>query len=129
MSRENAQKMLPDMIIPETEPINENGWYHESEFEDTNKCIAQCKDLVRDFKELYKQNRDKFQGKTLVAITHGSFLSTLGCNLINNVPSCPLEFFIPKKNSVSILDFSNVKERAKEFVDCKLTAFNLKLKK
>ncbi len=52
--------MLPDMIIPETEPINEKGWYHESQVEDINKCIARCKDLVRDFKELYKSNREKY---------------------------------------------------------------------
>ena len=60
MSREAAQKLLPDMIIPETEPINEKGWYHEPHVEDINKCIARCKDLVRDFKELYRSNRDKY---------------------------------------------------------------------
>ncbi len=129
MSREAAQKLLPDMIIPETEPINEKGWYHEPHVEDNNKCIARCKDLVKDFKEIYRSNREKYEGKTFVAISHGSFLNTLACTFTNNVPQASLDFFIPENNSVTILDFADVKEGTKEFVDCKLTAFNLKLKK
>ena len=95
LTREQALKIMPDLIIPESEVINEKGWYLSAEIEDINKCIARCKDLVRDFKEIYRSNRDKYMGKTFVAVSHGSMMSTLACTFTNNVPQAPLEFFIP----------------------------------
>ena len=62
-------------------------------------------------------------------MTHGTFLNTLACVFTNNIAQAPTAFFIPENSSVSILDFSDVKlDDGREFVDCKLTAFNLKLR-
>ncbi len=77
---------------------------------------------------MYKANRDEMKGKTLLAITHGAFLNTLACVFTNNIGNAEQDFFIPENSSVTILDIEEVKQNHKEFVDCKLTAFNLKLK-
>lgn len=84
--------------------------------------------MIKDFKEMYRSDREKFAGKTFIAISHGSLLSTLACVFTNNLANASLECFIPENNSLSILDFADVKEGQKDFVDCKLTGFNLKLK-
>ena len=89
LSKEQVLTIMPDLIIPESENINEKGWYHHQQIEDITKCIARCKDLVRDFKELYRSNREKYMGKTFVAISHGSLMSTLACTFTNNIPQAP----------------------------------------
>ena len=128
ITREQALEMIPDMIIGEGEAIDDEGWYKHKEIESTDQCLARIKDLLKDFKDFYRANKEQVHGKTFVSITHGSFLNTLGCMFTNNLGNAQADFFIPENNSVSILDFSEVKEGQKEYVDCRLTAFNLKIK-
>ncbi len=128
MSKAKVQELLPDIIIPENEPIDEHGWWKSPEIENMEQCVARVKDIVKDFKEMYKSDREKYGGKTFVAISHGSLLSTLACIFTNNLANVNLECFIPENNSLSILDFVEVKEGQKDYIDCRLTAFNMKLK-
>lgn len=65
--------------------------------------------MLKDFKDMYKADREAYAGKTFVAITHGTFLNYIVCYFTNNLGNAPLEFFLPENNSVTILDFSDVK--------------------
>ncbi len=128
LSKQQVQDLIPEIVIADSEPIDDSGWCKFDSVETTEQCVARIKDLLRDFKDFYRENREKVQGKTFVAITHGSFLSTMSCLFTNNIGVADLDFFIPENNSVTIIDFMDVKQEQKEFVDCRLTGFNLKLK-
>ena len=76
---------------------------------------------------MYKAKSEVVADKTFVAIAHGYFLNTLACLFTNNLGNVSQQFFIPENNSITILEYADVKQDKKEFVDCKLTAYNLKL--
>lgn len=76
---------------------------------------------------MYRSDREKHGKSTYLAVCHGNLQNVLACMFTNNLGNADLEFFIPENNSLTILDFADVKEGVKEFVDCKLTAYNLKV--
>ena len=97
------------MIIEESQIIDEKGWWKGDKIESSDQCTSRIKDLLKEFKEMFKANREALSGKTLVAIAHGTFLNNLACLFTNNVANAHLEFFIPENNSMTILDFADVK--------------------
>lgn len=128
MPRSKALEILPDLIIDENQTFDEEGWWKSSSVETTQQCVERVKEVIKEFKELYRSNKDEYKGKTLLAVTHGAFLNTLACVFTNNIAMADQDFFIPENNSVTILDIEEVKQGPKEFVDCKLTALNLKIR-
>lgn len=97
------------MKIAETEFIDDAGWNKREIIEDTKQCAERAKDLIREFKDYFRENRETVKGKTFIGITHGAFLNTLACVFTNNLDNASLDFFIPENNSVTILDFDDVK--------------------
>ena len=59
-------------------------------------------------------------------MTHGYFISALGCMFTNNIPNSKL--FVTENNSMTIVDFNERQELNRPlYVDAKLTAFNFKI--
>jgi broad specificity phosphatase PhoE len=120
--------VLPDLVIDSArESIDEEGWWKSDRVETSQECVERVKEAVKELKDIYRAAPEN-RKKVYFAITHGAFLSTLGCVFTNNIDIANEDFFIPENNSIAILDFEEVTQNHKTFVDCKLTAFNLKIK-
>ncbi|TNV73685.1 hypothetical protein FGO68_gene6310 [Halteria grandinella] len=128
MSKQKTLEIMPDLVIDEKETIDDEGWWKAEKVETTLQCIERVKEVIKEFKELYRDPTQDNKNKTFLAVTHGAFLNTLACVFTNNIASADQDFFIPENNSVTILDIEEVQQNHKQFVDCKLTAFNLKIK-
>lgn len=85
LNREQALQYVPDLQITDDQAIDEVGWWKNETVETTEQCIARIKELMKDFKELYKSNREAYQGKTFICISHGTFLNNLACVFTNNI--------------------------------------------
>lgn len=81
--------------------------------------------MIKDFKDMYTEN----VGKNFVAICHGSYMNTIACMFTNNLNNTDAGAFSPDNNSIALLDFFINKNEylgeSKEFIDVKLTAYNM----
>ena len=89
--------------------------------------------MLRELKDLYYVEDNS--SKTILAISHGSFLNNIMCTLTNNVSISKGDLFLPVNNSMAILDFQEVKKRGENagkeekdtYVEVKLTAYNYQI--
>ena len=126
LNKIQMQELCEDIIVNEDQDVTDTKGWHENrkEVETTAEFHERVKEVVRDWKEMHKFNKDK----TFLCISHGCFLRVLMLTLTCQM-SLLCDNFHPKNNSLTILDFIDVKNPGTntEYVDVKIQAFNLQL--
>lgn len=115
--------IIPDLIVPENQNTDEEGWFKLDHVETQEESIVRAKEVIKTFKEMSKKEEN--QGKTFLFVSHGAFLATL-LKVLSGQPKEALDpKHIPENNSFNFIKVVPPQEGS-DRASAELLAFNVK---
>ena len=100
LNSKEIREIIPEIEIPEDAQISDTeGWCRMEKVEEWKEMYERCKEVMKQLKELA---RTTLKDKTVFAVSHGWFMSSLYC-LVTQQPHN--DSFIPHNNALMIIDF------------------------